>query len=387
MSKALDQLFSSPEHESFRSQVRRFVETEISPNIDAWEAAAELPRELHKKAADIGLFSIGFPEAYGGLESADNFYDLMVIEELSRTGSGGLIASLMTHKIACPPIAVAGNDEQKAQFLAPVLAGEKLSALAITEPSGGSDVANLRTTAKRDGDDYIVNGSKTFITNGMRADFFVVAVRTGAEGLGGVSLLIIESDRAGVDRTALKKMGWQCSDTATLYFENCRVPVSNRLGPENAGFLLIMQNFNSERLGLIAQAWAMGEVCYEEALAYAKTRETFGRPIIKHQVVRHKLIDMRAELNAIKAQMQLLSLRINAGESPVAELSMLKSSSTFALERIAGDAVQILGGAGYLQDNKVERIFRETKVLSIGGGANEVMKDLAARQMGYFNTP
>ena len=375
--------FYTEDHEAFRAQVRRFVERECAPNIEAWEAAGELPRELHRKAAEVGLIGMGFPEAYGGIEVPDLFFSVVGIEELARTGSGGLIASLLSHGIASPPLVHAGTHEQKEKFLRPVLAGEKIAALAITEPGGGSDVANLRTSARRDGDHYLVNGSKTFITSGMRADLLTVAVRTGAPGLAGVSLLVIESGTRGVTRSPLAKMGWWCSDTATLYFDNVRVPVANRIGAENAGFMAIMMNFNNERIMLAAQAWASAQVCYEESLAYARERQTFGKPLIARQVIRHKLVDMKTAIDAVKAQLDILCWRISKMQLPVAEVCLLKNLATSTLERVAGEAVQIFGGAGYLRGAKVERIFRETKVLSIGGGASEVMKDLAAKQLGY----
>ena len=375
--------FYSGEHEAFRTQLRRFVEREVAPYIDQWEAAGELPRELHRKAAEAGVLGVGFPEAYGGIEVPDSFYGVVLTEELARAGSGGLIASLMSHGIASPPVMHAGTPEQKERFLAPVLAGEKIAALAITEPGGGSDVANLRTTARRDGDHYVVNGSKTFITSGMRADLLTVAVRTGDAGLGGVSLLVVEAGTPGFTRSKLEKMGWWCSDTATLYFDECRVPVANRIGPENAGFMAIMLNFNNERIMLAAQAWAFAQVCYEEALAYARERQTFGKPLISRQVIRHKLVDMKMQIDAVKAQLDILCWRVTKKQMPVAEVCLLKNLATRMLEEVAGEAVQIFGGAGYLRGAKVERIFRETKVLSIGGGASEIMKDLAARQLGY----
>ncbi|MFI4980394.1 MAG: acyl-CoA dehydrogenase family protein [Nevskiales bacterium] len=375
--------FYSGEHEEFRTQMRRFVEREVVPHIDQWEAAGELPRELHRMAAEAGVLGIGFPEAYGGIEVPDSFYGVVLTEELARAGSGGLIASLMSHGIASPPVMHAGTPEQKERFLAPVLAGEKIAALAITEPGGGSDVANLRTTARRDGDHYVINGSKTFITSGMRADLLTVAVRTGDAGLGGVSLLVVEAGTPGFTRSKLEKMGWWCSDTATLYFDECRVPVANRIGPENAGFMAIMLNFNNERIMLAAQAWAFAQVCYEEALAYARERQTFGKPLISRQVIRHKLVDMKMQIDAVKAQLDILCWRVTRKQMPVAEVCLLKNLATRMLEEVAGEAVQIFGGAGYLRGAKVERIFRETKVLSIGGGASEIMKDLAARQLGY----
>ncbi len=355
----------------------------MAPNIEQWEAAGELPRDLHRKAAAAGILGVGFPECYGGIEVPDAFYGVVLTEELARAGSGGLIASLMSHGIASPPLMHAGTPQQKERFLAPVLSGEKIAALAITEPGGGSDVANLRTSAHRDGDHYIVNGSKTFITSGMRADLLTVAVRTGDAGLGGVSLLVIESDTPGFSRSRLDKMGWWCSDTASLYFEDCRVPAANRIGAENAGFLAIMLNFNNERIMLAAQAWAFAVVCYEEALAYARERQTFGKPLLARQVIRHKLVDMKMRIDAVKAQLDILCWRVSHKQMLVAEVCMLKNLATSTLEDVAGEAVQIFGGAGYLRGAKVERIFRETKVLSIGGGASEIMKDLAARQLGY----
>ena len=289
----------------------------------------------------------------------------------------------MSHGIGLPPIVAAGTQEQKERLVAPVLAGDKIAALGITEPSGGSDVAAIRTTARREGDHYILKGSKTFITSGMRADVITTAVRTGSEGIGGISLLAVEADTPGLTRTPLDKMGWRCSDTATLYFDEARVPAANLIGQENAGFMAIMQNFNGERLAIAAQAWALAKACYEEALAWARERETFGKPLIARQVIRHKLVDMRMAIDAVGAQLYQLAWRVSQKQHPVADLCMLKNLATSTLEKIAGEAVQILGGAGYLRGAKSERIFRETKVLSIGGGASEVMKDLAARQMGY----
>jgi acyl-CoA dehydrogenase len=375
--------FYNDDHEAFRTQVRRFVEKECSPHIDEWEKAEELPRELHKKAAEAGLLQIGFPETYGGTEVPDLFYMIVLTEELARTGSGGLIASLMSHGIGTPPIVHTGTHEQKLKFAAPVLSGDKIAALAITEPGGGSDVANLKTKAVRDGDHYIVNGSKTFITSGMRADYITTAVRTGGEGMGGVSLLVIEAGLPGFTRSPLQKMGWWASDTATLYFQDCRVPVANLIGPENQGFMAIMMNFNNERIMLAAQAYAFAKVCYDESLAYARERHTFGKPLIRNQVIRHKLVDMRMKVEAVKANLDLLAWRVSHKHMPIAEVCMLKNFATTSLEYVANEAMQILGGAGYLRGSKVERIYRETKVLTIGGGSLEIMKDLAGKQMGY----
>lgn len=375
--------FYNQDHEDFRAQARRFTEREIVPHVEAWEAAEQLPRELHKKAADAGLLQIGFPESCGGVDVPDLFYMIVLTEELTRAGSGGVIASLMSHGIATPPIAHVGTTAQKQRFAAPVLAGDKIAALAITEPGGGSDVANLKTKALRDGDHYIVNGSKTFITSGMRADFVTCAVRTGGDGMGGISLLVIEADTPGFTRSPLQKMGWWSSDTATLYFQDCRVPVANRIGAENMGFMAIMMNFNQERIMLAAQAWAFAKVCYDESLAYGRERQTFGKPLIRNQVIRHKLADMKMRLDAVKAHLDILAWQVSNKQMPVAEVCLLKNHACTALEWIANEAMQILGGAGYLRGSKVERIYRETKVLTIGGGSLEIMKDLASKQLGY----
>ncbi len=374
--------FYTADHETFREQTRRFVEKEVSPFINGWDEAGAIPRALYRKAGDLGLLAIGFPEDLGGTPTPDGFYQMIFIEELSRAGSGGLIAALGSLGIGLPPLVHMGSPELKQRLIPPVLRGEKISALAITEPSGGSDVANLRTTAVRDGDEYVINGSKTFITSGMRADLLTVAVRTGEPGMGGISLLAVEAGSPGLERTALKKMGWWCSDTATLYFQDCRVPAANLIGRENQGFIGIMRNFNNERLALAAQAYGLAQVCLEESIGYAKDRQTFGKPLSRHQVIRHKLVDMSTQIQALKASLESLIWRVDQGEMPIADLCMLKNFATQTLEYCAGEAVQIHGGAGYMRDTKVERIFRETKVLSIGGGAVEIMKDLAARQMG-----
>ncbi len=373
--------FYTPEHEAFRQTVRRFVDREILAHVDAWDEAEEFPRELYRKASAAGLLQLGFPEEYGGVPT-DIFFGIIKAEEMARHGSGGVNASLNSHTIGCPPIAALGPQWMKRKVLPEVLAGDKISALAITEPSGGSDVANLKTTARREGDHYVVNGSKMFITSGVRADYFTVAVRTGGPGAGGVSLLLIERDRPGFQRTKLKKMGWWASDTAQLFFDDVRVPVENLIGEENRGFVGIMLNFNSERLGMAAGAYGYAKLCLEESIAYARERHTFGKPLIANQVVRHRIVDMAMRVNAVKATLELLAYRVDQGEKPVAEICMLKNLATSTLEYCANEAMQIFGGAGYLRGSKVERIYRETKVMSIGGGSVEIMKDLAARQMG-----
>ena len=375
--------FYTADHIAFRDVVRRFVQKEIEPFATEWDEAGGFPRELYEKAAAIGLLGLGFPEEYGGTPT-DQFMWIVATQELARAGAGGVSASLNSHSIGAPPIARAGSPELKARVLPEILAGKKISALAITEPSGGSDVANLRTTAVRDGDHYVVNGEKTFITSGMRADYITTAVRTGGDGPGGVSLLLIPGDTPGLTRTPLKKMGWWASDTATLHFDNCRVPAGNLLGQEGAGFMIIMLNFNSERLTMAAGCIAASRVCLEESIAYAKERVTFGKPLTKHQVIRHKLVDMAQKIAASQAMLELLAWRVEQGESPIAEICMLKNQATQTMAFCASEAVQIFGGAGYMRGVKVERIYREVKVNAIGGGTEEIMKDLASRQMGLL---
>ena len=373
--------FYTAEHEAYRDVLRRFVAREIEPHASEWDEAGEFPRELYARAAGIGLLALGFPEEFGGV-AVDQFMKIVVSQELARPGAGGIAASLMSHTIGAPPIARAARPEVRARVLPEILSGQKISALAITEPGGGSDVANLRTRARRKGDHYVVNGEKTFITSGMRADYLTVAVRTGAEGGSGVSLLLVEGDTPGLSRTKLKKMGWWASDTATLHFDNCRVPAENLIGEEGQGFKLIMHNFNSERMGMAASCTAYARVCLEEAIAYAKQRTTFGKPIAQHQVIRHKLVDMAQRVAASQAMLEMLAWRLTQGESPVAEICMMKNQATQTMAFCASEAVQIFGGAGYMRGVKVERIYREVKVNAIGGGTEEIMKDLASRQMG-----
>jgi acyl-CoA dehydrogenase len=373
--------FYTAEHEAFRAVVTRFVAREIAPYASAWDEAGEFPRALYAKAAEIGLLGLGFPEEFGGVP-ADQFMKIVASQELARAGAGGISASLMSHTIGAPPIARAGRPEVRVRVLPGILSGRKISALAITEPSGGSDVAALRTRARRDGDHYIVSGEKTFITSGVRADYLTVAVRTGGAGAAGVSLLLVDGDTPGLTRTRLDKMGWWASDTASLHFDDCRVPAENLLGEEGQGFKLIMQNFNSERMGMAAGCTAYARVCLDEAIAYARERQTFGKPLVQHQVIRHKLVDMAQRVTASQAMLEMLAWRLEQGDNPVAEICMMKNQATQTMAYCASEAVQIFGGLGFMRGVKVERIYREVKVNAIGGGTEEIMKDLASRQMG-----
>jgi acyl-CoA dehydrogenase len=384
----LNPAYYRPDHLDLRETLRRFVAKEITPHASDWDEAGTFPRELYRKAAGVGLLGLGFPEEYGGTAGIDYFHRLVASLELAQAGSGGVVASLMSHTIGSPPVVTFGSDELKRRVLPLVLAGERIAALAITEPSGGSDVAALRTTAVRDGDHYVVNGEKTFITSGLRADYLTVAVRTDPEARGarGLSLLVVEGDTPGLTRSPLAKMGWWSSDTAHLRFENCRVPAANLLGPEGAGFLAVMQNFNAERFALAASAVGFAWVCYQEALGWARERRTFGKRLADHQVVRHRLVDMLASIEGARAMLEETAWRLDRsppGDAAlIASICMLKNVATRSMQFCADAAVQTLGGMGYMRGTRSERIYREVKVNMIGGGAEEIMKELAARQLG-----
>jgi len=377
----------SPEHEAFRASLRAWVAREITPHAAAWDEAGTFPRDLYRKAAEFGLLGLGYPEAIGGTP-ADLMFAVIAAEEIALAGSGGVQASLGSLHIGLPPVLALGSEALKARVVPPVLRGEKIAALAITEPGGGSDVAALRCTAVRDGDDYVINGEKTFITSGLRADYITVAVRTDPQsrGAGGLSLLLVEGDTPGLERSELKKTGWWASDTAHLRFTDCRVPAAHRLGEEGAGFKAIMRNFNHERLVMAASAVGYAQACTDEAVAWARERKTFGRTLAEHQVIRHKIVDMVQRTEAARCFVHDLAWRImkrHGDEAAlVARTCMAKILATQAMAFCASEAVQILGGMGYMRGTKSERLYREVKVMVIGGGSEEVMKDLAARQLG-----
>ena len=281
------------EHLAWREQLRRFIDTDIMPFAEEWDERGHIPTSLWPKASEVGLLGLGYPEQYGGIPG-DIWFSQIANEELARIGVGGINASLMVHGIGLPPVLNWGSEAMKEQIAPAILRGESWISLAITEPGGGSDVANLTTTAVRDGDHYVVNGAKTYITGGLRANHVSTAVRTGEAGAAGVSMLLIPTDASGFSRTALdKKQGWWASDTATLYFDNVRVHVSQLIGEENQGFKVIMTNFNSERMGMAIQMEAFGRVCLEEAVAWATQRKTFGKRLADHQVIRHKIATMK----------------------------------------------------------------------------------------------
>ena len=375
------QQYFTKAHDQVRRAVREFVQKEVTPNIDAWEEAGAFPRELYKTAGDIGILGIGFPEDCGGTPG-DIFFQVVVTEELMRSGSSGFAAGLGSLNIALPPILALGSEDQKQRFAAPVLAGDKIAALAITEPGGGSDVANIQTTAVRDGEGYIVNGTKTFITSGTRADLITCAVRTGGPGAHGISLIVIEAGTPGYATSPpLKKTGWWCSDTAEIYLNDCKVPAANLIGPENQGFYGIMANFQTERLALAVMANMTARLALEEAMAYAKKRTAFGKPLAGFQVTRHKLVDMATLVEVSTAFTYRVAAGIGAGIDQIKQVAMAKNFACSVSDKVCFDAVQIFGGAGFMRGHLVERLWRDNRVLSIGGGATEIMKEIISKLM------
>lgn len=374
--------FLNEDHEQWRAQLRKFIDAEIAPYADEWEESGAIPAELWPKAGEVGLFAIGYPEAYGGIsEGMDTWYSHIVHEELARVGAGGVSAALTVLGISLPSVLKFGHENIRKTVGPAVLSGQKRISLGVTEPGAGSDVAQLRTTAVRDGDDYVVNGSKTYITGGVHADWVSTAVRTGGEGRGGISILLIPTDLPGFSRTSLdKKQGWWASDTATLYFDNVRVPAKNLIGEENQGFKVIMSNFNLERMGLIVDMEAFARVCLADAVEWAQQRHTFGKRLADHQVIRHKIADMKQRLNATQALIQICTQQLEAGKANAGDIATLKVQASQTMEFCAREAMQILGGAAYIRGNRIERIYREVRVNAIGGGSEEIMRDLAARQ-------
>jgi acyl-CoA dehydrogenase len=375
--------FLDESHLLFAEGCRRFAEQEIAPHAAAWDEAGSFPRELYAKAAAAGVLGPTFPERYGG-GGGDPFHLLLAIEAMTAAGAPGVVAGLGSAGIALPPILNLGTDEQKQRFVSPVLRGERIAALAITEPNAGSDVAGLRTSARRDGAFYVLDGAKTFITSGVRADFVTVLARTGGASHKGLTFFVVERGTPGFTvSSALKKMGWRASDTATLSFEDCRVPVENRLGEEGSGFRACMQNFQMERLTLAAYGYAAAEAALLEAERHARERHAFGAPLLAQQVIRHKLARMATQTRAAKSFVYLVADAMRRGKDTLEEVSEAKNFASLAAIEVCDDAVQILGGMGYMQGTTVERLYRDVRVLPIGGGTVEIMNEIIAKMRGY----
>jgi acyl-CoA dehydrogenase len=367
-----------------RESCERFVHKEITPQLAQWERDGMVPRELHKSAAAAGLLAVGIPTGVGG--AGGDLVDGTVVTEafIAAGASSGLMAALFTHGIALPHLISTGDRELIDRFVRPTLAGELIGALAVTEPDGGSDVAALRTTARREGDHFVVNGAKTFITSGVRADFVTTAVRTGGPGHAGISLLVIERGTPGFEVGGkLDKMGWLCSDTAELFFDGARVPSRNLVGPENGGFALLMRHFVGERLGLATHAYSVAQRALDLTLSFVRRRETFGAPLIARQAVQHRLVQMRQQIELSRTYTRDVVLRHAAGERPVAQACLAKNAAVAACDWVVDQAVQLHGGMGYLRESEVERHYRDARILGIGGGATEVLTDLAAKLLGY----
>lgn len=382
--------WNTPDLRALRDTVTEFVRREVLPHQDEWEAAGELPRELSRTAGELGLLGVGFPEKAGG-GGAGQREVVTVIEALHEAGAaGGVNASLFTSGISCPHIVAAGDQEQIDRWVKPALAGELIGSLAITEPSGGSDVGGLRTTARRDGDDYVVNGAKTFITSGCRADFVTTAVRTGGAdlpGSRGVSLLVIEKGMPGFEVSRkLDKMGWRSSDTAQLSFTDVRVPASHLVGPENTGFALIGAAFLSERIAIAAQAYSQAQRCLDLAADWCRARTTFGEPLISRKTVQDTLVRMAARIDVARTYTRAVVDRFESGEavtSLIPQVCFAKNTATETGEWVAHEAVQLFGGMGYMSESEVERQYRDMRILGIGGGTVEIMYHMAARRLGY----
>ncbi|MBL4845965.1 MAG: acyl-CoA dehydrogenase family protein [Planctomycetes bacterium] len=366
-------------HHAFREVCARFAREEIAPHAQAWEEAETFPRELYLKAAEAGVLGPGLPEEYGG-GGGDLFHMVVSTEELLRGGSTGVVVGLGSLEIALPPIMVLGTEEQRQRYLPPVLAGEKISALAITEPGAGSDVSGVTTRATREGDHYRLTGTKIFVTSGVRADQLTLLARTSDDPHGGLTFFVVPGDSEGLTVSrAIKKTGWRASDTAELSLDGVRVPVSARLGEEGTGFLCLMQTFLRERMYLAAIGTATAEVCYEDAATYVKQRETFGRPIVKHQVVRHRLADMAGRVLAAKALVYHTVGRALRDEATPPEVALTKNQAADCAEWVCREAVQLLGGMGYCRETRAEVLSRDARLLNIGGGTREIMNEIAGR--------
>jgi acyl-CoA dehydrogenase len=366
-------------HDAFRKAARRFAETEIAPYATEWEEAGIFPRELYDKAAEAGLLAPVYPEALGG-GGGDVFHGIVLGEELLRGGSTGVVVGLGSLSIALPPILELGTPEQQQRIVPPILRGEHIASLAITEPGTGSDVAGLTTRAVRDGDSYVINGSKTYITSGTRADVVTLLARTGDDPHGGLTFFAVRTNTEGfhVSR-ALKKHGWWASDTAELHLEDVRVPVEDRIGPEGSGFLALMKNFETERLMLAVNGYQLARLAFEDAYAWAQQRRAFGRPIAKFQVTKHKLADMATKIASARALTYTAAARLRDGNGAPVEVAMAKNHAGDVAREVCWEAVQILGGMGYMREARVERFLRDARLLPIGGGTREVMNEIIGR--------
>jgi acyl-CoA dehydrogenase len=378
-------IWHTPEREQLRKTVRAFAEREVLPNVEDWERSGELPRQLHRKAGEAGLLGAGFPETVGG-GGGDGADAVVICEEMHYAGSpGGVFASLFTSGISVPHMIASGDERLIDTYVRPTLRGDLIGSLAITEPGGGSDVGHLTTRAVRDGDEYIINGAKTYITSGVRADYVVTAVRTGGPGAAGVSLIVVDKRAPGLQVSRkLAKMGWRSSDTAELSYTDVRVPAGNMIGAENTGFIQIAGAFVSERVGLAAQAYASAQRCLDLTVEWCRNRETFGKPLIARQSVQNTLAEMARRVDVARVYTRNVVERQLAGESNlITEVCFAKNTAVESGEWVANQAVQLFGGMGYMSESEVERQYRDMRILGIGGGTTEILTSLAAKTLGF----
>ncbi|MFD4459266.1 acyl-CoA dehydrogenase family protein [Nocardia sp. NPDC058480] len=376
--------FETPERRALRDSARGFAEREIAPCLEQWERDGFVPGEVAEKAAAAGLLGVGYAEELGG-EGGD-LVDAMVLAEglVAGGASTGALAALLTHNVSLPHLVKVGTPDQVTRFVKPALAGEKCGSLGVTEADVGSDLAATRTTARRDGADYLVNGAKMFITSGARADFVTTLVRTGGPGPKGLSILVIESGTPGftVSRT-LDKMGWLCSDTAELVFADCRVPVANLVGREGDGFALLMHQLGSERLMLAIQACAIAQRSLDLTVTQVRNRSTFGRTLISRQVVQHQLVEMHQRIEVARTYARAIAARYAEGEQLVAQTCMAKIAAAETCSFVVDQAAQLHGSTGFMRETEIERHYRDARVFRIGGGASEPLTDWAAKILGY----
>jgi len=377
----MNSYFFTKEHDLFRQSFRDFLEAEVQPNIDQWEADRKTPRNIYKRFGEMGYLGIVYPEKYGGLE-LDAFFSVIYTEELVRMNSGGFATAIGAHAgLALAHMNAEGNETQKEKYLRAGIKGELIGCLAITEPGGGSDVAKLRTTAVRDGDHFIINGSKTFISNGVYSDYIVAAVRTGESGAKGISMVIIDRDTPGVSATKLEKLGWHASDTGEIAFDDVKVPVTNLLGEENRGFFYIMQHFVSERLGMALIGVAQAQLAIDYALSYMAEREAFGRPINKFQVLRHRIAQLSSEVMMNRIFVYTLYQRFEKGDYIIKEAAMAKLTGTQLSDKVCYECMRLFGGYGYMESYPMARLLRDSQLGTIGGGTSEILCEIIAKMM------
>ena len=377
----MNNYFFTEEHELFRQSIRAFLDKEVRPNIEQWEADGEIPRDIYKRFGEMGFMGVTYPEKYGGM-GLDVFYAVVYTEEMTRMNSSGFCTSIGAHAgLALAHMDAEGTEAQKQKYMTAGLKGELIGCLAITEPGGGSDVASLTTKAVRDGDHFVINGSKTFISNGVLSDYIVAAVRTGGPGAKGVSMMIIDRDTPGVSATKLKKLGWHASDTGEIAFDNVRVPVENLLGDENKGFFYIMQHFVSERLAMALIGVSQAQLAIDLAVDYMAEREAFGRPISKFQVLRHRIAQLSSEVMANRIFVYSLYKRFEKGEYIIKEAAMAKLVATQSSDKVCYECMRIFGGYGYMESYPMARLLRDSQLGTIGGGTSEILCEIISKMM------